>query len=243
MGRRSNYKTRDLMEIVLKYSDSIKHKIQYTELRDYARNFKPEFSAIEDRHFSRNKEISEKINDINSRRRAKIKVEENVVLYSSGIDAFFNLSQMQQREELQKTRAYFLKLERQIEDLQITNNDLLRASEIANILQKEVEELGKQISKAIKSTNIKSKYIAATVDDITMERILVESKNYKNENIKLETDVNFYISKEDKLFNLQDEVKKLHSLLNQGIAIETEAVVTKEKNNDIDNIDNLFPDL
>lgn len=233
------------MEIVLKYAEETRHKIQYTELRDYAREFNSEFTEIEDRHFSRNKEISEKINDINSRRRVKLKVEENVILYSSGVDRFFELSQMQQREEIQKTRAYFLKLERQIEELQIKNNDLLRAVEAVNKLETVIEELSDQVSKVVKEINIRSKFISATVDDITMERILAEGKNYKNDSIKLKTEGNFLISAADTIFNLQDQIKKLLKLINQDSVteIKSDEVIVEEQTGDMNDIDSLFPDL
>ena len=212
MGRKKLYSTEDLLEIVLEFNKETKHKIQFTELRDYARNYDVRYKYIEDRHFSRNPIISERVKELNDRKLSKHSKKKNAILYSGSPDTFFGLPTSEQRNTIVETRNTFYSMELKIRKLESENIILKKENKDLNNLNKTLDAINEELIEFEKEFRIFKMYIVKTVDDVTEERLLAESPEYKNNKIILPEGENFLIAKKEELFNLDKEIKKLRFL-------------------------------
>lgn len=114
-----------LLEAVIKYSEVVKTKIKATNLADWSRENIPGLEDVRDYHFTRpikeknqktgkitehSKLCTKKINEINKARSINMTVNNNILLRSSNIDAFFELPISVQRKLVVETRETVDKL-------------------------------------------------------------------------------------------------------------------------------------
>jgi len=189
MAKTQKFSEDILLEAVIKYSESYKGKIKTTKLAEWCKGNIEGLEEVKDYNFTRpireknvktgkvrerQKSCTIRINDINKTRNINTMVNTNVLLRSSNIDAFFELSLSVQRKLVVETRET-------VDTLLAKNSKYKRENDTFRSINKEQELQIQSINNLINSVQKKHtilekqvRYLIRNVDENERRRMLAE---------------------------------------------------------------------
>ena len=236
MGRTAKYAEDLLLDAVIKYSDCCKSKIKATDLAEWARYNIEGLEDVRDYNFTRTikdpktkqqiePEHLKRINEINKSRSIHKKAEQNILLSSTNIDHFYELTLRQQKEEIVEAREIVSKY-------RSSNNYLRKQNDTLNLVIKEYVAKVEEIQKTIKTIKSKqasfdkviSKLVKENDEDELLKKLEemgVTDGNFDlikyNESLKMKVNEMLDIEKEiksyqNRLTNTEDDTSEMHRI-------------------------------
>jgi len=246
MGRIKKFPDDELFDVVVDFENEKGTPFSRRDVAEFAKKnprYNGKYLEIEDYHFNVQKapNTSAEIDRWQRERSGMNEEGRNVLLYSDNEDEFFKLNQIAQKEAIARTRKYVRLKEASIRQQELKILDLTRTindfRDLEKIVNFEIDKLDKEIN------NIKQiiKYFRETVDEVTQERLLNMKISYKDVVIQLEDTPNFLINKKEKLFNLDEQIKKVRllSIEENGENIHN----TIDKSDEELNFENILPNI
>lgn len=232
MAQKKIYTDEQLMDAVIRYSESFPGKIMISQLVKWTSENMPEMEGIQPHHFRRknkrtdkagrtvlvNNEAFERINQINTMRSATKAVKSNLLMQSADPDAFFRLPKSLQRKEILEMRG-------SVEQIISDNTLLSERNKILTAENRELAcqnaELGKSLEKirdAQRAIDRKLSTIIKAVDEEKRVEVLREMGvlGIEDGGFDLERYVNSLHEEITDAFSIKDAVKAFKKLSSKG---------------------------
>lgn len=189
MGKRQKFAEELLLTAVVKYAEVCKTKIKTTELAEWSRKNIMGLEEVRNYHFTRpiteinaktgakftrKKQCTEKIEDINRTRSITNAAKDNVLLNASNMDRFFSLSVAEQRRQVAEARDLFHMTVKKNARLTVDNDALKKMNKELEENQKSIEIAIKEAQKTITVLMEKANHITVQLEEEKSKEILEE---------------------------------------------------------------------